>query len=248
MELDFENDGVVVPDYLEKTYWWAYVRPWAVRIFERAWLINLILWGWYEPLRDLVLAAMGEKIGGKTLKISCCYGALEPMLAARVAAGGGTLDIIDVAPEQLKNAHRKIPAGMEKSIVRLHHMNAVDLKFETGRFDRALIFFLPHEQPEEIRIKTFEEAFRVVKPGGEIYVTEFARSRWWHPLHYIWHPVLHVLEPFAPPLWKQELATWLPKAGVGCVIEKKSVFGAFYQMLKIKTPEQEEIISARTRP
>ena len=34
---------VLVPDYLEKTYWWAYTHPNAVRVFERQWLVNLIL-------------------------------------------------------------------------------------------------------------------------------------------------------------------------------------------------------------
>jgi len=32
-----------IPDYLEKVYWWAYLRPGAVRFFERQWLVNLIL-------------------------------------------------------------------------------------------------------------------------------------------------------------------------------------------------------------
>ncbi len=236
MPQQFENDGVSIPDYLEKVYWWAYVRPWAVKIFERGWLINLILWGWYQPLRDLVLAQMGEKLSGSTLKISCCYGALEPMLAQRVKAGGGTLDIIDVAPEQLKNARRKIPQGLEGPIVNLYHRNAVDLGFDDAAYDRALIFFLPHEQPEDVRRKTFEEAFRVVKAGGHIYVTEFARCKWWHPLKYIWHTVLYVLEPFASPIWKYEISTWLPDEGKDCMIEKKTVFGDFYQILKITTP------------
>jgi hypothetical protein len=34
-----------VPDYLSRHYWWAYVHPQAVRLFERDWLVNLILWG-----------------------------------------------------------------------------------------------------------------------------------------------------------------------------------------------------------
>ena len=68
-----ENDGIGIPDYLEKYYWWAYVRPWAVRIFERDWMINLILWGWYNPLRRIVQDMMGEKIAGRTLKISSTH-------------------------------------------------------------------------------------------------------------------------------------------------------------------------------
>lgn len=235
----FDVAGLEIPAYLEKYYFWAYVRPWAVRTFEREWLVNLILWGFYRPLRDLTLRALGEKVSGRTLKISCCYGQLEPMLAQRVAAGGGTLDIVDVAPEQLKNARRKLAPGLEGRTVNLYRRDSTDLVgFADHSYDRALIFFLPHEQPEDIRRKTFEEAFRVVKPGGEVYVVEFAKSKAWHPLRYIWYPVLHVLEPFAPDLWRKEVATWLPHGGLGCDIEKKAIFGDFYQLVKIVTPHR----------
>lgn len=234
-----EHDGIGIPAYLEKYYWWAYVRPWAVWLFERDWMINLILWGFYEPLRDLVLKMMGDKIPGRTLKISCCYGQLEPMLADRVAAGGGTLDILDVAPEQLKNSRRKTKPAYLDGIVRHHHANSVDLsRFADSSFDRALIFFLPHEQPQDVRRQTFAEAFRVVKGGGEVYIVEFAKSRLWHPLRYIWYPVLLVLEPFARDIWTKEIATWLPSGGIGCQIEKKLIFGNFYQLLKITTPKK----------
>lgn len=225
-----DASGPSVPAYLEKTYWWAYVRPWAVRLFEREWLVNLILWGFYRPLRDLTLRMMGEAIGGTTLKISCCYGALEPKLAARVKAGGGRLDILDVAPEQIRNARRKLGGFIEDGTVRLFRRDAVDLGFPDGSYDRALLFFLPHEQPEEIRRRTFAEAFRVLKAGGMLYVVEFAKPKIWHPLKYLWHPVLRVLEPFAAPLWTQEIATWLPDGGAGCDIQTQKIFGDFYQI------------------
>ena len=33
---------VPLPAYLQQVYWWAYLHPAAVRIFERQWLVNLI--------------------------------------------------------------------------------------------------------------------------------------------------------------------------------------------------------------
>ena len=33
-----------IPYYLSAHYWWAYVHPRAVKVFERQWLVNLILW------------------------------------------------------------------------------------------------------------------------------------------------------------------------------------------------------------
>ena len=49
--LPLEASDHGVPGYLKAYYWWAYVHPAAVRIFERQWLANLILWGNYARLR-----------------------------------------------------------------------------------------------------------------------------------------------------------------------------------------------------
>ena len=58
-----------MPDCLEQYYWWAYVRPKAVRFFDRPWLINLILFGKYRILRDEVLKELEPAISGRTLQI-----------------------------------------------------------------------------------------------------------------------------------------------------------------------------------
>ena len=45
-----------IPAYLEQDYWWAYVHPKAVRLFEREWLVDTILFGNYARLRDAAVA------------------------------------------------------------------------------------------------------------------------------------------------------------------------------------------------
>src|SRR5262245_52316705 len=85
-----------MPDYLGRYYWWAYVHPNAVRVFERGWLVNLILWGNYARLRDAALAELGAHLPGRTLQVACVYGDLTGRLSDRVAAGGGALDVVDV--------------------------------------------------------------------------------------------------------------------------------------------------------
>ncbi|NTU76958.1 MAG: methyltransferase domain-containing protein [Alphaproteobacteria bacterium] len=232
--LDYDNDGVTIPDYLEKHYWWAYVRPWAVWTFEREWLVNLILWGWYKPLRNAALETFGNKVSGKTLQISCCYGTFTPQLAERVTAGGGHLDVLDVSPAQLRNLRRKLPTDAP---VDIYHQDSTALGFPDARFDRATLFFLPHEQPRAIRERSFAEAVRVLKPGGTLLVVEFDKPKWWHPLKYLWLPFLGILEPFAPDLWKHETAEWLPPSVAGMKVEKKNFFGNFYQRLLITKPQ-----------
>src|SRR5437588_5450927 len=90
-----------VPHYLRVHYWWAYIHPLAVRLFERQWLVNLILWGNYAQLRDAALAELGDVLPGRTLQVACVYGDLTTRLCRQIASGDGAIDIIDVLPIQL---------------------------------------------------------------------------------------------------------------------------------------------------
>ena len=85
------DDAAAVPRYLQDTYWWAYVHPRAVRLFERQWLVNLILWGNFPKLRDAALDLLGDALPGRTLQVACVYGDFTPRLAARIA-GDGSLE------------------------------------------------------------------------------------------------------------------------------------------------------------
>src|ERR1041385_3758962 len=100
------GDGSV-PDYLTAHYWWAYVHPNAVKVFERQWLVNLILWGNYRRLRDAALEELGESLPGRTLQVACVYGDLTCRLSDRVSQTAGALDVVDVLPVQLANLQRK---------------------------------------------------------------------------------------------------------------------------------------------
>ena len=62
----------------------------------------------------------------------------------------------------------------------------------------------------------------MVKPGGKIVIIDYARPRWWHPLRYLWPPLLAKLEPFALDLWREEIADWLPR--YAAVRSRKQVF------------------------
>ncbi len=67
-----------IPQYLNDTYWWAYVHPKAVKFFERQWLVNLILWGNFAKLRDAALDELGAELPGRTLQVACVYGDFTP--------------------------------------------------------------------------------------------------------------------------------------------------------------------------
>ena len=217
---------LAVPGYLQQTYWWAYVHPNAVRLFERQWLVNLILWGNFSRLRDAALDALGERLDGRTLQIACVYGDLTNRLRARLTTGG-SLDVVDVLRVQLDNLARKLPGDPRVGLIQADS-SALDISSDS--YDRALLFFLLHEQPEEIRRRTISEALRVVKPGGRLVILDYHRPRASHPLYWPMVAILKSLEPYAMDLWRHAIAEWLPE---GTRFQKSTRFGELYQLLTI---------------
>ena len=218
-----------IPAYLEKTYWWAYVHPNAVKLFERQWLVNAILWGNFARLRDTALDELGHQVEGRTLQIACVYGDFSPRLAERMAAGG-SLDVVDVLPIQLKNLRGKLSPGARVTPLL---GDSSQLRFTDATYDQTILFFLLHEQPEAVRRRTLGEAVRVTKPGGKIVIVDYHLPHRFHPLRYLFRPVLHWLEPFALDLWNHDLEKWLPETIRAGQIRKATSFGGLYQKLVI---------------
>lgn len=220
-----KSQELKIPKYLQETYWWAYVHPTSVQVFERQWLVNLILWGNFSRLRNTALDALGKTIKGNNLQVACVYGDFSQKMAARLE-DKSELHIVDVAPVQVKNATRKLK---DYKNVFLYHQDSTCLKFEEAQFDNVVVFFLLHEQPETVRAKTVEEAMRVVKPGGKVVFIDYHRPHWANPFRYIMVPILYVLEPFALGVWNKEIIDWVPAGLRPKKIKKETLFGGLYQ-------------------
>jgi ubiquinone/menaquinone biosynthesis C-methylase UbiE len=223
------NKVADVPGYLAETYWWAYVHPRAIHLFERQWLVNLILWGKFGALRDWALDALGIEEPGHTLQVACVYGDLTARLL-QGAAPGSTLDVVDVLPLQLANLARKLPADSGVNMIRCDSAN---MEFASGTYDRALLFFLLHEQPESVRRATIAQTLRVVKKGGRVVIVDYHRPSVLNPLFLPMAGILHTLEPFALDLWRRPITDWFPPGAAISAIEKTTSGGGLYQMLTI---------------
>ena len=221
--------AAAVPAYLSDTYWWAYIHPSAVNIFERQWLVNAILWGNFARLRDAALDALGRQISGRTLQVACVYGNFSEHLADRIAPGG-SLDIVDVLPIQLTNLRRKLPPAVP---VTGYQRDSTALGFADASYDQVVVFFLLHEQPAEARRETLREAIRVTRPGGKVVLVDYHGPSMLHPLRYVFQPVLRLLEPYAIDLWRHHISTWLPENVLPAQISKETFFGGLYQKIVI---------------
>jgi ubiquinone/menaquinone biosynthesis C-methylase UbiE len=219
-----------IPAYLTATYWWAYVHPNAIRLFERQWLVNLILWRNFGRLRDSAVDALDLTTGPvRALQVACVYGDLTQKILER-SAPGSSLDVMDVVPAQLANLRRKLPRQLAANLIRC---DSSKMQSDSGSYDRVLLFFLLHEMPEPVRRATLAHAFRVVKPGGRIVIIDYHRPLKRHPLYWPMVAILGALEPFAMDLWRNDIESYFPRRAPVASIGKTTMFGNLYQLLKI---------------
>ncbi len=224
------SQHVQIPTYLQQTYWWAYLHPNAVRLFERQWLVNFILWGNFAKLRDAALDEIGDTIHGQVLQVACVYGDFSQQIAKRLAPDSH-LDVVDVAPVQLQNASSKLK---DYPNVTLYHQDSTHLSLGDDRYDYTAVFFLLHEQPASARAQTIQEALRVTKPGGKVIFVDYHRPAWNNPFRYAMIPILSTLEPFAMDLWREEIIDWVPEDNQPKKIHKQTFFGELYQKVVMR--------------
>jgi ubiquinone/menaquinone biosynthesis C-methylase UbiE len=194
-------------------------------VFERQWLVNLILWGNFSKLRDLALQDMGEVIDGQVLQVACVYGNFTEHVVRRLGPQAH-LNVIDIAPVQITNLHDKLGIQPKVSVLQ---QDSTALHFADASHDTVVVFFLLHEQPVAVRRKTIAEALRVTKPGGKIIFVDYHQPKAASPFRYIMVPILTTLEPFAMDLWRQEITDWLPIDCQPARIDKQTYFGGLYQ-------------------
>lgn len=221
--------AAATPHYLAQVYWWAYVHPKAVRVFEREWLVNLILFGNYGRLRDAAIADLGQPIGGRTLQVACVYGNLTARLQQRLSPDA-SLDVVDILAIQLRNLARKLAPDPR---VRLLQRDSSSLAAADAHYDQVLMFFLLHEQPDPVRRATLAEALRVLKPGGRLVIVDYHRPLPLHPLRPLMSGVFRRLEPFAMDLWRHEISDFFPADRAPLAIEKTTFYGGLYQKLAV---------------
>ena len=139
-----------IPEYLERLYWWAYLRPASIRIFDHPAMVQAILWGQYRRLSNTVLARIAP--GESVLQLACVYGDLSERIARRVGPAGA-LDIVDVAPIQIANVRRKL-AAYDQVLATI----ADAATPQTKHFDCVLSFFLLHELPDRLKREVVDAA------------------------------------------------------------------------------------------
>jgi len=217
-----------IPDYLQDTYWWAYLHPNSFWFFEREWVVNLILWGNMKKLTQAVLDELDLRSQSSVLQVACVYGDFSNRLASHLGQTDSRLSVVDVAPIQISNIKKKLAAHDNVSV---HHQDSTCMSFADDSFDETVVFFLLHEQPEHARRKTVAEAVRVTRPGGRVIFVDYHGPKRSNPMRYVMQPILTLLEPFAMDLWREELPAFMPADIKPDQLTTNFYFGGLYQKI-----------------
>jgi ubiquinone/menaquinone biosynthesis C-methylase UbiE len=227
-----------VPYYLARHYWWAYLARPMVWFFDHQWIINLILFGQYRRLMRATLERLRPSAPGRVLQLTNVYGELTPKLWRKVRPG--QLHLMDVARVQLEQTRGKLARRVPDtaSPVSLVQMDAERLAYANNSFDTVVVFFLLHELPADARERVLAEALRVLRPGGQLLVTDYGALRDEHLLHRNpWlRGLIGRLEPFLPAFWREDLEQGVINAAraqrkSAMSVDTESVFGGFYRVV-----------------
>jgi ubiquinone/menaquinone biosynthesis C-methylase UbiE len=166
-----------MPEYYRTTYekwygWFSHVYDPFVR--SMLFLINGGFGG-ERRLRQQAIDWLEPRPGDRVLDICSGTGTMTIMIGKQLAGQGEVLGV-EISPAQLRVARKKRkPAG-----VTFIQADAQNIPLPDTSFDKANIFGALHEMPREVRRKVLSQAFRVLKPAGNLVVTEHNNpdSKW----------------------------------------------------------------------
>jgi ubiquinone/menaquinone biosynthesis C-methylase UbiE len=132
--------------------------------------------------------------GHRVLDLGCGTGTLALLIKSdrpRAQVIG-----LDADPKVLEIARAKAArAGLE---ITLDHGMAFELPHPDNSFDRVVSSLLFHHVTRENKVRTLKEAFRVLRPGGELHVADWGKSRkWLMRIAFLWVQLLDGFETTA---------------------------------------------------
>jgi len=161
-----------LPDYYTRNFHNqtdGYLSEESANLYDQQ--VEILFRGTADPMRRMILEPMREQFERddkfKVLEVSCgtgvsTYPIAKTFKSARITATDLSSDYIKHSKKNyahLKNVTFKKEQG-EK------------LKAKDNTYDAWCSTYMFHELPREIRIEVLNEAYRVLKPGGHIYILD----------------------------------------------------------------------------
>ncbi len=136
--------------------------------------------------------ALLDAISENDRVLDLCTGTAANAIRIASAKQGQQIVGVDLSAEMLNVAKGKIKRAGLKNI-ELLQMDATHLEFREHSFDKILLSLVLHEVDESVANQILAEAKRVLKPDGEILLTEWEPSS--HFLQRLLFLPISLLEP-----------------------------------------------------
>jgi ubiquinone/menaquinone biosynthesis C-methylase UbiE len=167
--------------------------------------------------------------GKKVLITSCAFGNVLPrVVEAAVQSGAADVLISDIVNNELLNAQSKLQPFASR--IRYILDDATAMQQPDASVDVNVLFFLLHELPHPLKAKALNEASRVLKPGGKLFIGEFHRPRIAVLRALSWLYFM-VFEPYGLALWDREDPVNYLKAIGDWNFVRTTYFFSNYQMI-----------------
>ncbi|MER8499351.1 class I SAM-dependent methyltransferase [Mesorhizobium sp. M1142] len=135
-------------------------------------LVRVLTLGRESRFREFMLRLARLQRGEAVLDVACGTGTLA-ISARRLVGPGGSVAGIDASAEMIERARAKaIRAGLDLDLV---NATAQEIPFPDGHFDVVIGTLMLHHLSYPVRSTFFQEARRVLKPGGRLLLIDFGR-------------------------------------------------------------------------
>ncbi len=158
-----KKDDFETPQYYEHGHW----KTWS-RVYDFIVKLSFIPFGGENRFRRKVVEMASVKEGEQVLDLCCGTGTLTSLVARKVGSNGH-VTAVDLSQDMITRAKKKVT----DLPVTFRRASADNLPFEEGTFDKAFISYGMHEMPDEIRLRAMKELYRVLKPGGSLFIVDY---------------------------------------------------------------------------
>jgi len=161
-----------LPDYYTRNFHNqtdGYLSEESANLYDQQ--VEILFRGTADPMRRMLLEPMREHFERddkfKILEVSCGTGVSTYPIAktfekARITA-------TDLSNDYIKHSKKNYP---NLKNVNFKKEQGEKLKVKDNIYDAWCSTYMFHELPREIRIEVLNEAYRVLKPGGRIYILD----------------------------------------------------------------------------
>jgi ubiquinone/menaquinone biosynthesis C-methylase UbiE len=123
-----------------------------------------------QPNSKMVVEMAKIKSGDTVLDVGCGPGNLT-LTVKQYAGASGSVYGIDASPEMINVARKKAKQSGADVVFDLGLIEK--LPFAEATFDVVISRLVVHHLPDELKRQAFAEIFRVLKPGGVIFLADF---------------------------------------------------------------------------